>query len=276
MPNYQIRCPWCEVKLTFAESLLGQTRPCPKCRRPIPLKAEDATPVPPAAAAAPPVPPAPAAPPPPAAPAGPPPESSAGAGEQPLRELFPERMKANRALAGRTCLACGQAIDLGDDVFNCPKCRLTMHMACRERAGGCASPECAPPKPSPDAAAVPPALRLAAPGAGTDLVPCRFCREPIQVGARKCRFCGEYQSDAERELVARRRAAASGDDKLSTWEIIFGILCGGIACIVGIVYAVQGKKKGWKLILLAICAQVGWGIIQAILSEFTRRGGVAP
>jgi hypothetical protein len=186
-------------------------------------------------------------------------------------------MKANRALAGRTCPACGQAIDLGDDVFNCQKCRLTMHLACRERAGGCASPECAPPKPSPDAVTpFAPLPQLAEAEAGTNLVPCRFCREPIQAGARKCRFCGEYQSDAERELVAKRRAAASGDDTLATWEIIFGVLCGGIACIVGIVYAVQGKKKGWKLILLAICAQVGWAIIQVVLTGLVRHGRVEP
>ena len=51
-------------------------------------------------------------------------------------------------------------------------------------------------------------------------------------------------------------------------EIVFGILCGGLACIFGIVWLIQGKKKGGKLIVLAIVSNI---IIRGLL--FLATGG---
>jgi len=177
---------------------------------------------------------------------------------RPGEPSFPERMKANKALAGRLCPSCSQEIELGDDVWNCPTCQGTMHQACRESAGGCANPAC------PSRAQVAPPRMAAAPGAPEtgDLVACRFCGEKIMRKARKCRFCGEFQFEGERAARDRKAKQSSGDENLTWGEILFGILCGGIACIFAIVWLIQGKKKGWKLLLIAVIAQIIFALIQ--------------
>jgi hypothetical protein len=178
----------------------------------------------------------------------------------PEGDLFPERMKANRALAGRICPGCGGPVELGDDVFNCPRCQATMHLGCRDAAGGCASEVCRPPAPPPAAAApaavLPP---LARPPAGGPQAACRFCGEMIPVGARKCRFCGEYQLDADRQAIAAQSARLN--TSLETWEWLVGIFASLFACglgtvIWGIVLLAMGRTKGWKLIIIAVCVDV--------------------
>lgn len=258
MATLRTKCPYCEAGIGFSDNLMNQVRPCPKCKRPVRLvdrnagdpRAEALESL--AAASAGEVP----LNKPPAQPAAPPPPPPPG-------PTLPERMKANRVLAGRTCPGCSGTIELGDEVFNCPRCHETMHLACREARGSCASVYCAP---------------LAAPAAGpaaqavdaAGLLPCRFCRELIQPGARKCRFCGEYQSEAERSLVKLKAEAASGDTRLSLWEILLGVFCSGIACIVAIVYLVQGKKKGWKLILISLAMQALWTIVSLAIRSAGR------
>ena len=44
------------------------------------------------------------------------------------------------------------------------------------------------------------------------------------------------------------------------------IFCGNIACIVAIVYLSLGKPKAGKMLIVAICMQVLWGILWAILN----------
>ncbi|MFC1479699.1 hypothetical protein ACFL6F_03795, partial [Planctomycetota bacterium] len=59
-----------------------------------------------------------------------------------------------------------------------------------------------------------------------------------------------------------RRKSTANDDKLTVVEILICIFCAGIACIVGFVYVIQGKKKGWKMILISIIAAVVWTLIR--------------
>jgi predicted RNA-binding Zn-ribbon protein involved in translation (DUF1610 family) len=170
-------------------------------------------------------------------------------------------MKANKALAGRICAACRKPIELGDDLFNCPKCGESTHLQCYEMAGGCRSEKClaVPARPAAErglGAPVPPPDREATKD-------CRFCGEPIRLNATKCRHCGEYQRDEDRKIVSQEPEG----DKLTTGEIIFGILCSGIACIVGIVWAFQGKPKGKKLILLALLSGVIWTVIRLLIES---------
>jgi len=42
-------------------------------------------------------------------------------------------------------------------------------------------------------------------------------------------------------------------------------LCSGIACIYGIVIAIQGKPKGWKMVGVSVAASVVWTIVRVIL-----------
>jgi hypothetical protein len=273
MDVLRMRCPYCQVGLEFQSNFQGRAGKCPKCQMPITFQGAPVLPTvgppvaPPAAVMPPPLAPA-------AAPAMPPPAPPLGR-EASGEPQYPERMKANRALAGRVCPGCQKEIDLGDDVFNCPQCRATMHLACHEAGGGCAGcqPPVAPPLPplagiqpaGIPLAGIPPLMAEAAEDT-RPRVPCRFCSELIPQGAALCGFCGEYQNESARVLQQLTVAKASGDDKMNVWEILLCVLCGGIGCIVGIVYAVQGKKKGWKMILLAIAVGVVWTIIRLIMA----------
>lgn len=198
------------------------------------------------------------------APSPPPPPSPVS----PVEDI-PEFMKANRRIAGRVCSHCNMALELGDDAFNCCACGASMHAACRNAAGGCTNAICPNSvltnrmELAPEAASAVPAAAVA-----PDEVPCRFCGERIKRDARKCRFCNEFQYESDRSAIAAKKTA--GDDKLTGWEIALGILCGGIACIVAIVYLVQGKKKGWKLLLIAIIANIVGAIIQMIIAGAQR------
>lgn len=100
-----------------------------------------------------------------------------------------------------------------------------------------------------------------------NLVPCKFCGEKIQPKARKCRHCGEFQSDADRALQNKSNSVNEADTNLTGGEIALGLLCSNIACIVAIVWMIQGKKKGGKLLLLVLVSQ----LIMGVLSVLVRR-----
>lgn len=244
MPAIVVPCPHCKREISIPPELVGKECRCPLCMNSLIVPGES---TPPAATAGlktapsaptPPV-PAPPAPSQPSQPAAPP-------------DDLPEFMKANRRVAERTCPACSVQIDIGDDVFNCRACGASMHLSCHAAAGGCMNPACPNTRAQRPASPEPALQSGAAQDAGEK--PCRFCGERIKADARKCRFCGEFQDDAERQAVTTSAAAVTADDKLTGWEIALGILCSTIACILAIVYIVQGKKKGWKLLVLALVA----------------------
>lgn len=67
-----------------------------------------------------------------------------------------------------------------------------------------------------------------------------------------------------------KRVALPGDSDMGVGEWLLCIFCGGIACIVGIVYLVQGKPKGGKMIGFGILFNLLWGIVQFGLEQFLR------
>ena len=266
MDKLQMRCPYCQVKLEFAAAHQGQTGTCPKCQMDILFQGQEVAP-------AAPTPPSSGGPlwDPPSSPFSPPPPPPLP--EQPPASgpRYPERMKANKALAGRVCPGCQKAVDLGDDVFNCQRCLATMHLACHETRGTCAQchPAVQPAAAAPPAGGVP-LLTAQRVGDARPRVPCRFCSELIPAGAAMCSFCHEFQDEGRRALQQMQSLKNSPDEKMNIWEILLCILCALVGCIVGIVYAIQGKKKGGKMILLAIAATVVWTIIQAIIGAASR------
>ena len=140
-----------------------------------------------------------------------------------------------------------------------------MHMNCRQSYGSCA--RCKPAIKPAAAAAIPMATAVggANPGAaGQPTAPCRFCREQIIQGASKCRFCGEYQHESDRQLN-QTKVRNPADDNLHWGEILLGVICALVGCILGIVYAVQGKKKGLKLILLSVLSAIFWNLIRYLI-----------
>ena len=81
--------------------------------------------------------------------------------------------------------------------------------------------------------------------------------------AVKCPYCNQVLKAAvsgSPKTVTRY----SEDEDLSVGDYIISILC-GFALLVGIYYLVQGKSKGWKVIVIAIVAEA---IKSAIVSHY--------
>lgn len=99
-----------------------------------------------------------------------------------------------------------------------------------------------------------------------DRRPCPMCGEMIKADAIKCRFCGEVFDDSLKRAEKRRTGASAEDTNMSAAEIVLCILCSTIGCIVGVVYAVQGKPKGAKMVGLSVGVGLIIGIIQALIT----------
>ena len=256
MPEYQISCSHCLNNLSFPDSMLNTTVKCPACGNhlelttpPAILQKNEEPSLPPCEE--------------------PPKLRSRNAETESAPQIekdgnaLPERMKANKLIAGRICSICNAEIELGQDVCNCQECFTSMHAACHAKRNGCGNPSC----PSYKSKLSIPKKDFAgnSDAASDDQIPCRFCGEMINKNAKLCKHCGEFQNEADRKAFNKNNV---DDDSTLSWsEIVFGIICSGIGCIVGIVYLCQGKKKGWKLIGISLLASLFWSVIKGILAS---------
>jgi predicted RNA-binding Zn-ribbon protein involved in translation (DUF1610 family)/uncharacterized membrane protein YeaQ/YmgE (transglycosylase-associated protein family) len=93
--------------------------------------------------------------------------------------------------------------------------------------------------------------------------PCPMCGEMIVVGAARCRFCGEVFDESVAGLGSGRRV--SQDERLTAGDLVLALLCGWVGCILGVAWMVQGKPKGWKMVLLSfISGIIGAAILSAV------------
>lgn len=261
-------CNKCSEEIEIPEGRRSPFITCPKCRAAVPVANQAASPArsaSPARPAAPPRPPAPAPTnatytPPPAAPAPAsaiytPPPAAAAAPPPAGAEALPELMKANKRVAGQPCAICARPVNLGEQIHNCPSCHSINHDACWRQSGGCTSISCRPaqaqaPAPAGGAMYEPPAAHASgAPGA--NMVPCRWCKEPIMRGARKCKHCNEFQRDEDRET---NKKVYEDEEALSVTDWIGVLCCPIIAFIQGIIYTAQGRPKGKRLMLYSAIA----------------------
>ncbi|MBF0543107.1 MAG: hypothetical protein HQM08_01675 [Candidatus Riflebacteria bacterium] len=183
---------------------------------------------------------------------------------------LPEIMKANKKLAGKSCSACGAPIELGEVIHNCPRCHGISHQPCWDSKGGCSNDCCIPSESAsprqPD-------------GQGNgrselvsqeNMVPCRWCKEPIIREARKCKHCGEFQKDEDRQAQTPQGGIPRTDINLSVFDWFMVIVPCGCGCWIGLVYALMGKPKGRVMVSYGILSNILWKIIATVLHELAR------
>lgn len=96
-----------------------------------------------------------------------------------------------------------------------------------------------------------------------DQIPCPMCGESINSAARKCRYCGEMLVGGKSKKKKKR---ASQESDLETSDWLLCILCSGIGCIMGIVYLIQGKPKGGKMIGISIAMSILWRLVGMVIT----------
>ena len=180
-------------------------------------------------------------------------------------------IKANRKYEGQTCAICKKEIFLGDLIHICPNCQSINHEECWENEGGCNNFSCNSlsnkKNTSLNTQNFNDSLNLynsqqsnnviQTDSMSQDMVTCRYCREPILRGAKKCRHCGEYQREADKR-------SAYGDDTLSITDILSIVCCPGfIGIIVGTVYCSKYEvERGVKILKYSII----WSTILSIFN----------
>jgi hypothetical protein len=91
----------------------------------------------------------------------------------------------------------------------------------------------------------------------------------IQSNAVKCRYCGEIFDPVLRAQA--KKASSPGEEDLTALEWVLTILCTNIACIVAIVYIVQGKPKGKKMLIVCL---IVYAVVVVAQVLFTLLAGV--
>jgi hypothetical protein len=103
------------------------------------------------------------------------------------------------------------------------------------------------------------------PAVGADRKPCPMCGEMIQKDAVKCRYCGEiFDPVLKKQQKKAQRGSADGED-MTTGDWVVAILCSGIGIIAGIIWMIQGKPKGKKMLMVSVIVSVLGGVVRAMI-----------
>lgn len=174
-----------------------------------------------------------------------------------------------------TCENCGKVLRAKDDAAGkkakCPDCGEIIQIPATGGLGGGGDEfdfSLEDEGPAYDADELPPA-----PGfGGGDTKPCPACGEMIKSVAKKCRFCGEI-FDAKLAKASRATGGSGGiDDDMTTGDWVVAVLCPGIGCIAGIVWAIQSKPKGPKMIGFSLLFGFLWNVLQVIIAAAVEAG----
>lgn len=183
------------------------------------------------------------------------------------------------------CPSCGKRLNAPDSSAGkkakCPACGTIVVVpdVIRDAEEVGAAPNVPPPRQAddlydflnkPQAAAQPPAPVEDA-SSGQPRRPCPICGEMIVVGAAKCRFCNATFDPLLRHQE-QKKVVKSEDSDLQTGDWLLAILCSGIGCIMGIVWLIQGKPKGGKMLGISLLFVVLWNIVSAVLQSIAHQG----
>jgi hypothetical protein len=106
---------------------------------------------------------------------------------------------------------------------------------------------------------------------------CPSCGQMIARRSQRCVYCDadlEVPRPAKRrkkkkptkeEILARRGIS---DSDLTAGDIAFAVICSGLAFIIAIFHMISGEPKGWKMLLIAVVAD----LVKAAILVGVRQG----
>ena len=169
------------------------------------------------------------------------------------------------------CPSCGRTTQAPDELAGrqakCPHCLAVIQVP-RPEEGVEEVPLSAAGPPEPAARGADATPLAQAGGSEVQRRPCPKCGEMIVATAAKCRFCGEIFDPA-----LRRTRREGKDESLETGDYVLILVpcLTWIGCIVGIVYLIQGRPKGGKMIALSIGMSMLWGCFSAMIGALQDR-----
>ena len=67
----------------------------------------------------------------------------------------------------------------------------------------------------------------------------------------------------DRKKKARKAKSGGGDDDdMTTGDWVVACLCSGIGCIAGIIWMIQGKPKGSKMLGVSFLMTIFWNVVK--------------
>ena len=149
------------------------------------------------------------------------------------------------------CPACGKATQAPEEMVGqrakCPHCLAVIDV-----------PRPADPAAEPTVTYVPPPASASPPAAGDGLPrrPGPACGAVVGATAAKCDTCGAALDPA----LASRVRRGSRDESLEAIDYILAFVpCLSLfGCVVGVLYLIQGRSKGIKMVLLSVVMSVIW------------------
>jgi len=183
-----------------------------------------------------------------------------------------KKLKAPESAAGKSskCPGCGGTVTCPEPIYDAEVVEMTM------------TPEKPPGfNPFADLDDDKPYAIVNPPAAQESVVesrrPCPMCGEMILASAAKCRFCGEVFDPALKKVKSKgkkkSKSISRDDEVLSGGEIAVALLCSTIGCIAGLVWLIQGKPKGLKMLGLSFAMQIFWGVVRVAFVGLTKPGG---
>jgi predicted RNA-binding Zn-ribbon protein involved in translation (DUF1610 family) len=171
-----------------------------------------------------------------------------------------KKLKAPDNAVGKTsrCLGCGSPVTCPEPIYDAELADPSALIPGGVDPYGDLNPD------QPYALVEPPAGAAAAPAAESRR-PCPMCGEMILTTAAKCRYCGEIFDPTLRKAERKKSKYGPEAESLSAGDILIGLLCSGIGCIAGLVWMVQGKPKGLKMVGLSLIADVVKSVIIAVI-----------
>ncbi len=165
------------------------------------------------------------------------------------------------------CASCGKKLQVPDSTagkrVKCPGCQAVLDVP---RPGVMETEPAGIAESRPSRAAVDDASEAEDSGKK----PCPMCGEMIVATAAKCRFCGEI-FDPELRAVEQKKKVPAADADMSVGDWVVAVLCSGIGCIAGIVWMIQGKPKGGKMLGVSFLFSVIWGVVRTVVVELAKQ-----